>query len=482
MLRRMNASTTVKRLPLRHWLPAALLLCAAAALVALPGTGKLWDFLTLRHGFLRATVLGTMLLALNCGLLGPLLVARRMTMLSDTLSHAVLPGIAAGYLWTLSRNPVAMLAGAVVTGVLSSLIVSLITRTTRLKADAALSVVLTVFFAAGIALIRLTSAAWPKAGLARFLYGQAAAVSDGDVVLLGVAAAVTMLTLLLGYRGFLVLAFDEAFGHAAGLPVRVLHYLQMLLTTLAIVVSMEVVGVILVAGLLIIPASTAWLLSSRLHHILWISALLGMAAAPLGAFFSYTGQHRPAGPSLVLCSALMFAAALLFSPRNGLARKWWTWLQSGRRIQREDTLKAIYRHMEAGGFQSSGLRPGEASTTARELRALARHGFGAWKNGALELTPEGFREATRMVRNHRLWELYLTQRAGFADDHVHESAERMEHLLAEENIAQMMQVLGHPETDPHGKRIPSMDDSHEALRGRGLPAPAINSTGSPAAS
>ena len=125
-------------------------------------------FFSFSDGFLRASVLGTMLLALNCGLLGTLLVARRMAMLGDTLSHAVLPGIAAGFLWTMTKNPVALVTGAIATGVLSSLIVSWITQTTRLKPDAALSVVLTVFFAAGIALIKMLPEG-NKAGLDRFL-------------------------------------------------------------------------------------------------------------------------------------------------------------------------------------------------------------------------------------------------------------------------------------------------------------------------
>jgi ABC-type Mn2+/Zn2+ transport system permease subunit len=437
-----------------------LVLAALAGIVALT-----WK----SDGFLRASLIGTMLLALNCGLLGTLLVARRMAMLSDTLSHAVLPGIAAGFLWTMTKNPAALICGAIGTGVLSSLIVSWISQTTRLKPDAALSVVLTVFFAAGIALIKLISNTYPaanKAGLDRFLYGQAAAVSDADVVLLAAAAGITLLTLLIGYRGFLVLAFDESFGRAAGLPVRALHYLQMFLTTLAIVVSMEAVGVILVAGLLVIPASTAWLLSSRLHRILWLAALIGMAAAPLGTYFSYTvtSTNLPTGPTLVLCSGFMFVVALLFSRRSGLARKWWRWLQHGQRIRREDALKAIYRQLEGRGFSPPEVPAGEAPCILRDLRTLVRHGLGSWQNGVFTFTADGLHEASRMVRNHRLWELYLTQRAGFADDHVHDSAEQMEHLLAEENIADMMRVLGHPQTDPHGKRIPSLDDTLESLR------------------
>ena len=240
-------------------------------------------------------------------------------------------------------------------------------------------------------------------------------------------------------------------------PVRVLHYVQMFLTTLAIVVSMEAVGVILVAGLLVIPASTAWLFSTRLRHILWLSALLGMGAALLGNFTAFVVTPKGGGSILVLCAGLMFAGAFLFSP-GGLARRAWRWLQHGRRIHREDTLKAIYRLLETRDFSPAELHAGEAGCTPRDLRTLLRHGLGSGSTQSFTLTPAGFREAARMVRNHRLWELYLTQRAGYAQDHVHDSAEQMEHLLAEENIAHMMEVLGHPQTDPHGKRIPSPGD------------------------
>ena len=121
----------------------------------------------------------------------------------------------------------------------------------------------------------------------------------------------------------------------------------------------------------------------------------------------------------------------------------WRWLQHGRRIHREDTLKAIYRLLETRDFSPPELHAGEAGCTPGDLRTLIRHGLGTGSAQSFSLTPDGFREATRMVRNHRLWELYLTQRAGYAQDHVHDSAEQMEHLLLEENIAQMMEVL-HP--------------------------------------
>jgi ABC-type Mn2+/Zn2+ transport system permease subunit/Mn-dependent DtxR family transcriptional regulator len=424
------------------------------------------DFVLLRDGHVRAALPGVVLLGLNCGLLGTLLIARRLTMLGDTLSHAVLPGIAAGFLWTMTKHPGALLIGALVTGVLSSLVTGWILGSTRLKADAAQSVVLTVFFAAGIVMIKLLPDG-SKAGLDRFLYGQAAALDAGETVLLAVAAALSVVVIWWGYRGFLVLAFDPGYGRAAGLPVKGLHLLQMFLTTLAVVVSMQAVGVILVAGLLVIPGATAWLFSARLHRVLVLAALLGMAAAVMGTFLSFAGDGMAMGPTLVLCAGVMFGGAFLLSPRYGMARRMVSVMRHGRRVRREDGLKAVYRVLEGRGFSGAGFGLEECGQSEGMMRSLERRRMvrevaaGGW-----ELTESGFREAARVVRNHRLWELYLTRRAGFAEDHVHDAAEEMEHLLAEENIEHLMGVLGHPERDPHGRRIPGAGDTIESSAAR----------------
>ena len=423
-------------------------------------------FVTLQDGLVRAALPGILLLGLNCGVLGTLLIARRMTMLGDTLSHAVLPGIAGGFLWTMTKNPVALLAGALLTGILSSLVAGWIMNGTKLKPDAAQSVVLTVFFAAGILLIKLLPDG-NKAGIDRFLYGQAAALDAGETVMLAVAAGATLLTVGLGYRGFLLMSFDPGFGRSAGLPVRGFHLLQMFLTTLAVVVSMQAVGVILVAGLLVIPGATAWLFSGRLHRVLVLAAIFGMAAGLAGAFLSYAGDGMAMGPTLVLCAGIMFAGAFLLSPRYGMARRFVSGWLDRRRIQREDALKSVYRLLERRDFREAAFLPDDAGQDRGMMESLARHGLAeSLSAGTWKLTGRGFRHASRVVRNHRLWELYLTRRAGYAEDPVHDDAEEMEHLLAEENIAHLMGVLGHPVADPHGRRIPTEADTMEDLASR----------------
>lgn len=428
---------------------------------------------------------GAALLGLNCGLLGSLLVVRRMTMLADTLSHAVLPGVAIGFLLTMTRNPAAVLAGALATGVLSSLVVNWITSTTRLKPDGALSVVLTVFFALGIVLIRLVPDA-KRTGLDRFLYGQAAALDGQDVQMLAITAGISGLAVLLCHRGWLVLAFDETFGRAAGLPMRALHMLQMFLTTLAIVFSMQAVGVILVAGMLAIPASTAWLLSQRMQRLILWSTGLGVLAALGGTALSFFGSAGaaesgqrggfPMGPSIVLCSSAIFAAVLFLAPRRGLLARALEKRSRTRQVARENTLKAAWRAMEEGEFRSPDIplrelaqrRSAPESAARTEVAELVRAGLAGMPPGrdTFTLTERGFAEAARIVRNHRLWELYLTTRAGYPQDHVHDDAEEMEHLLAEEHISHLQHVLGDPLTDPHGSLIPDPAVPRSALAGR----------------
>lgn len=427
--------------------------------------GRTWRFWSFQDSFVRTSVVSALLLGLNCGLLGTFLVTRRLSLAGDTLSHAILPGIVGGYLWNMTKDPTALLIGALIAGVLASALVSAIASTTKLKVDAAQGLVLTLFFALGVCFISMLPHG-NKAGLNRFLYGQMAAVDAQDVRWLAWATATSFFTILLTYRGLLVLGFDEAFGRVAGLPMRGLHYLQMLLTTVAIVVSMEAVGVVLVAALLVIPPAAASLLSERMPRLLTWSGILGMVAALLGSYISFVGDRLAAGAAIVLCSALMFALAFCFSPKAGWLVRWWTARKSHHRILRENALKAIYKILEGRGetsdkalfsikdLGSASSRP--SSTVRRDLRLLTQLGFldQAVPSGTYHLTTMGMAEAQRVVRNHRLWELYLTQRAHYASDHVHDDAEIMEHLLTEADVAYLLKVLGQPSADPHGRTIP----------------------------
>jgi manganese/zinc/iron transport system permease protein len=437
-------------------------------------------FFTFADPALRCALLGALLLGLNCGLLGSFIVVRRMALVGDTLSHAVLPGIALGFLWASSKDPVAILVGATLVGMAGVLVSHAIERTTRLKQDSALGIVLASFYAIGICLVDhiQRSSAGKMSGIKSFLFGQASALSEADVLLMAVISAVSLLVITL-LRGSLVTAcFDSAFAHAIGLPVRALERLLLLLTAVAVVVAMQAAGVVLVSALLVIPASTAYLLADRMPRMLVIAALVGMLSAASGAFFSFLGNHLPTGPLIVLSAACFFVVAFLFAPRHGWLSGVFMRRSRWRRTRRENTLKTFYKVLEDRQFDGEDIalltvaqiRKESVDEVVRRVRDLVAHGMVTLgdEGETAYFTPEGLREAARIVRNHRLWELYLTTVADYPADHVHEDAEEIEHVLGADMVRQLERRLSFPTEDPHGKPIPVVPEPVVGAAGFGI--------------
>ena len=427
-------------------------------------------FLTLRDASLRYALFGSVLLGISCGLLGSFIVVRRMALVGDALSHAVLPGVALGFLWNLSKDPLAIFVGATVAGLLGTFVVNWITRTTRLKDDAALGLVLASFFAVGICLITMIQRlpTGNKSGIDKFLFGQAAALSAQDIALMSITTCVSALVLAFFYKEFLVTSFDPAFARTLGVPVRLFQELLMLLLAFAVVVALQAVGVVLVSAMLITPAAAAYLLTDRMHRMLLLASLFGMISGVLGAFLSFLGNNLPTGPFMVLAASTVFGVAFFFGPRHGLVPRWWRQRSRALRIARENTLKAIYHVLEDRDFTKEGVALTELASRKREgveevrsqVEELRRHGLATADpaGGDVHLTPDGWRQACGVVRNHRLWELYLINAANYQADHVHEDAERIEHVLGDEIVRQLERRLQFPNLDPHGKAIPSLRD------------------------
>lgn len=464
---------------MRRWLPmgAALALFAAAEpawaarAAELAGDGWLQRaarFFTFRDESLRLALAGSLLLGACCGAMGTFLLVRRLALLGDALAHAVLPGVALGFLWTMRKEPLPIFLGAVAAGFAGAGVFQLLRVTTRHKEDAALGFVLSSFFAAGVCLLTTIQnlPGGAKAGLDRFLFGQAAALGEGDVVLLAVVAMVCAGAVALFPKEFLAVSFDPGFARVAGLPAGWLQSALVLLLAFAIVAALQAVGVVLVSAMLVIPAATALLLSDRFWVIFGLAAVLGMAAGALGAFFSFTGPNFPTGPFMVLSAATLLALALVFSPRQGILPRLWLRQSRARRIDQENLLKAFYHVLEREEFRREvvGLeelaiqRRATLEEIQKPLRCLIRRGLANEARGAVMLTPAGWRRACEIVRNHRLWELYLTHAASYAPDHVHEDAEAIEHVLGEDTVLKLEKRLKHARRDPHGRLIPGPED------------------------
>lgn len=437
-------------------------------------------FVSLGDPAVRYALLGSILLGITCGLLGSFLVVRRMALVGDALSHAVLPGVALGFLWNMSKDPVAIFIGATAAGLLGTAVVFAIKRTTHLKEDTALGMVLAGFFSVGICLVTLFQKLpmGNKSGIDKFLFGQAAALGPDDIRLMLAVSVLAVLVVTACYKEFLLVSFDPAFASVCALPTRWLQHALMVLLAFAVVIALQAVGVVLVSAMLITPAATAYLLTDRLRRMLLISAVLGMSAGMLGAFLSFLGSNLSTGPFMVLAATGQFCLAFLFAPKRGVLVRWWRQRSQESRIARENTLKGIYHILEQLEFRGESIAFRELAEKRRitleqaaaEARALASHQFATIgpDGESLALTPAGWQRACGIVRNHRLWELYLTHAASIAPDHVHDDAEIIEHVLGEDVVRELERRLSYAKQDPHGKPIPSILDVVQGGEKRGV--------------
>ena len=352
------------------------------------------------HTF-RTVALGSAALGITSGALGTFAVLRRQSLLGDAISHAALPGIALAFLLTGSRAPLPLVAGAAIAGFLATLGVIGVVRTTRIKLDAALGIVLSVFFGLGLVLLtfiqRRPDAS--QAGLDRFLFGQAAGLLQDDVVTMGVLGAAALALVALAWKELKLLAFDPDFGTSLGFPMRALDVLLTALLVVAIVIGLQTVGVVLMAAMVIAPAAAARQWTDRLGSVAMLAATFGAAAGVTGAVISSEAERLPTGPTIVLCATGIVVVSLLGAPRRGLL---WRELR-GRRDRRRLRLATVLSDLHALELQHPGEERGHAAAVLSvmsggaepSLRELERRGWARRVGDDWALTDEGREEADR---------------------------------------------------------------------------------------
>ncbi len=396
---------------------------------------------------LQSALLAALLLGISSGLLGSFVVVRRMALTGDMLSHAVLPGVVAGLAWNQTRNPLLVLITAVLAGVIGSMVTNGLLRATKLKPDAALALVLSVFFAVGIAMISRIQ----PAGVQAFLYGQVAAIDQRDLLLLTAVTAATLVLVPLTFRALTMVSFDSSFARLMGFPVRFFEIAFFLLLTVVIVIAMQAVGVVLVTAMLVTPAAAARFCTHSLPKTAVIACGVGAAGGIAGVWASSSGNNLPTGPLMALGTTAIFAGMALIGPRRGWLVMQWRKLREKRRIAGEDVLKSLWLREEAPGLVQALV------SNESLLRTLASAGWIDRSQAVVRLTDAGRERAAKLVRTHRLWETYLAKYASYKPDHVHDDAERAEHWIDEKAVAALAAKLGYPATDPHGKPIPGVE-------------------------
>jgi manganese/zinc/iron transport system permease protein len=414
---------------------------------------------TARNVLIGATLLGGL-----GGMLGSFALLRRQSLLGDALAHAALPGVCIAFLLTGAKSPLPLFLGALIAGLAGAFFILATVRWSRIKEDAAIGIVLSVFFGLGIVLLTRIQklSGGNQSGLDKYLFGQAATLVVEDLQVMAVLGAVVIAAVVAFYKEFKLISFDPAFAASLGLPVRRLEIGLTLLLVTVVVVGLQTVGVVLIVATLITPAAAARQWTDKLGAMVLLAAAIGAGSGVAGSLTSATLPRMPTGPVIVLASSAVLVVSLLFAPQRGLL---WAYLREravAERIRRENLLKDLYRLGETdGGWQAFVTRPllmGVRGQTAAQLadsaRPLVRAGLLETAEDTLRLSPQGLHEAEQVVRKHRLWELFLTRRLELPSDHVHRDAEAMEHALSAEAVAELDEALGFPESDPHGRPIP----------------------------
>jgi manganese/zinc/iron transport system permease protein len=417
------------------------------------------------------------LCAVASSLVGNFLVLRRMSMLGDAVSHAVLPGLAAAFLITGSRQSFPMFVGAAMVGVLTAVLSQWIRNFGKVDEGASMGVVFTTLFALGLVMIvRAADSVDLDPGCV--LYGaieftplDTIFISGIDVprvvLTLGIVTLVNFIFVVLFYKELKLTSFDPALADTLGLRSAWVHYSLMTLVAITAVASFESVGNILVVAMMVVPASAACMLTDRLPWLIAWSALIGALSAILGHVAAITipswfglGSTSTAG-MMALVAGLLLSLVVIFSPKNGLLFRWVRQLRLSLLILSEDVMAYLYRQEERGESHQLTKDVLQRRLLASRLAISTIllwerfHGNLIREGENYRLSDSGRASASSLVRSHRLWEQYLVDQAGVDTDRIHGIAEQLEHFTDRKFRDELERQTAFPSADPHGSPIPA---------------------------
>jgi len=432
-------------------------------------------------------IVASILCGVACCLVGNFLVLRKLSLVGDALSHAVLPGIAAAFFLFGSRSPLATLLGAGAIGVVSVWMIELVRGLGRIEESAAIGVVFTALFALGIVMISRVEHI--DLDPSCVLYGnletiilETVSTPLGEVpsvvIELGCICLFNAMCTIVFWKWWTLSTFDPTLALAQGVPVRFLNYLLAAMVAMTCVVSFRAVGNILVVAMLIVPSAIAWMLTERLLSMVLSSVVIAMLSGVLGHLMAIGLPHAMGFKSansaamVAVASGVLLILAIFMGPKRGLIWRWMHQRRLFRRILAEDVLALFYRHVEAKRLDGSdgviehalsaqSVASKMQQSTKRVLAALSELASSNWVVGSgntWHLTQDGYRQAQLLVRTHRLWEHFLREETGISDPRLHASAESLEHFTSAQLRESLDQVTGGPTIDPHGRHIPPEKD------------------------
>jgi len=393
---------------------------------------------------LRAPSIASMEMCLALSLIGVIVFLKKRSLVGEALSHASFPGIVVGALLSacfFAQSDFFMIACAFIFALLGmSSIVFLEKR--GVKSDSALTFVLSIFFGVGILVLSGMQMFYPlwSQRVSSYIFGQVTTLTDIHIYTYGVLAFAIVLFILIFYRGILLLTFDLNFAKSIGFRTKMADLVIQFLLIICMVIGMKTVGVVLMSGMLIAPAVAARQWTDRLQVLFVLSGFIGISCGFLGNYLSLQFPNMPTGPMIILVSFCICLFSLCFSPKKGLVSRMIRILAFKNSTHLENALKEFWKQKKnQNGFIC--------------LQLLCK-GYLKKEKGEYHLTDKGRKKAVRIVRLHRLWEVYLVDYLGHGVEKVHKNAEEMEHILTPELEKELTLILNDPKQDPHLQPIP----------------------------
>lgn len=300
--------------------------------------------LTLLQDYTFQTVaLGSALLGLISGVLGSFAVLRKQSLLGDGISHAALPGIVMAFLLLGAKHTEVLLLGALISGLLATILIVAIVKHTRIKFDGALALIMSAFFGLGLSLLTYVQKIpnSNQAGLSRFIFGQASALLRRDIIVMAVVGAVLLVLLFLFWKELKLFAFDSEFAETLGFAPNKLNLLLSAMIVLAIIIGLQTVGVILMSAMLVAPAVAARQWTNKLWVMVFLAAIFGALSGVVGTMISSIIPRMPTGPAIVVVVSTLVLVSILFAPGRGILH----------RVYQRQNNKRLF--LEGGGVDES---------------------------------------------------------------------------------------------------------------------------------
>lgn len=441
--------------------------------------GSPWLYFT--DAVLRAPTIGCMLMCFAAALVGVIVFLRKQSLLGESLSHAAYPGVIVGVLAAGMLSfadgeetivSILIMLGAFFSTIAGLWAITFLERRLRVRSDSALCFVLSAFF--GIGLTLASEVQFSYSSLYRqaqvYLYGQAATMTDVYIVIYGVLSAVVLFVVIFFYKEIQTIAFDRDYARSLGINTKGIDAIIFMLIVLAVMIGIRSVGVVLMSAMLIAPAAAARQFTNKLYVMFALAAFFGLLSGFFGNYLSVeltdtlaikypaTRIALPTGPMIVMVASLICLLSLLFAPNRGLALRLARIVRFRYQCMCENLLKAIWRYDALGEVSFETIAKYQSASSLYLRFILLRLAYQGWvvrvSADTYRLTPEGRLWASRIVRLHRLWEVYLVDYLGVGAERVHRNAEEMEHIISSELEQELTLLLKDPKQDPHQQPIP----------------------------